>query len=96
MEEQKGQVIPPQDSKPEENKQEQKPEDKKPRVVIQVIMLPDGVLELKSNLPVPMTIYALESIKYNIMRDAEENSKSMIVKPQDHNFFNRLRNMKRR
>ena len=59
-----------------------------PKVVIEVFMTPDGMLTLKSNLPPYMVVYALESIKINILNNIEKQAQPIIQKPPPGGIIN--------
>ena len=90
------------DAQPNQEKQENKEKqenlkDNAPKLVIQVILTPGGMLEMKSTLQPPLLIFALEQLKYDVLKRMNETPENKIIKPQQGNIFNfvRGRNFKR-
>lgn len=80
--------IPPK----EEVKKPEQEIPKGPVRVIEVFITPDGVLKLSSTLPPYMVIYALESIKINILNNIEKQAQPIIQKPPPGGIMNFARN----
>lgn len=61
-----------------EKKVEEK-ESTEPKVILQVIMNPDGSCAMKTSMQPPMVVYLFEELKFNLL--SQKNEKPTLFKP---------------
>ena len=67
---------------------------KEPKTVLTIIQMPDGSVEMKTNLLPPMVIYLFESLKYSLFSNIAKSNQPLI-QPHKGGIMNFIRGGKK-